>query len=385
MDNYALAYASMAPNIFPSYPAPLVSCPAGALTCTAPAGLGSYLTNNVSAFAPNFQTPYVQQANLGLEREVGRRVVVSVNYLYVHGVHLVRAMDVNLPAPVNVQYPVMDPSGNFTGQFDTVPTFSTMTASSSCPNPPCLIRPIAQLGAIDQFGSTGSSVYHGLTLSIRRRMASGFYFRVAYTWSHAIDDTQDALLTTTSTIQNSYDPSGERGNSVTDQRQRLVVAWVAEPRPFGREHPLLRALLDNWKASSVVTVASGRPFSVTVTGDPNGDGNIDNDRLPGVPRDSFTGPGYANVDLRLARKFPLSERVRLELLAECFNLFNRDNQRMSSTDNGYYVTGADFVPYSIKIPGFGPYAGYIREYANSLTPTGSYAPRQLQLALRLHF
>ena len=385
MDNYALSYASMAPNIFPSYPAPLVSCPPGALTCTAPAGLGSYLTSNVSAFASNFQTPYVEQANLGVEREVGRRVVVSVNYQYVHGVHLVRAMDANLPSPVNVQYPVMDPNNNFTGQFDTVPTFSTMTASMSCPRPPCLIRPIPQLGAIDQFDSTGSSVYHGMTVSVRRRMASGLYFRVAYTWSHAIDDTQDALLTTTSTIQNSYDPAGERGNSVTDQRHRLVVAWVAEPRPIHGEHPLLRALLNDWKASSVATVASGRPFSVTLTGDPNGDGNIANDRLPGVPRDSLTGPGYANLDLRLARKFHLSERVRVELLAECFNLMNHDNRRIISTGNGYAVTGADFVPYSITIPGVGPYSGYIREYANALTPTGSYAPRQLQFALRLHF
>ena len=59
-------------------------------------------------------------------------------------------------------------------------------------------------------------------------------------------------------------------------------------------------------------IHSGRPVSAQVTGDMNGDGNLDNDRLPGVSRNSYTGPGYFSADARLARKLHVSERWRLE-------------------------------------------------------------------------
>jgi len=393
IDSYAESYASNPTHLFPAYPSPFVACAPGATTCLLPAGmatgLGSTLTSDVSAFAPSFRTPYVEQASLGLEREIANRLAVGVHYLYVHGVHLIRARDVNLPTPVSVQYPVYDQNNQFTGQYYTVQSFSTWqtTASATCAIPPCLntlARPIPQLGAINQFESAASSVYHGLTISLQRRMTSGLYFRLAYTWAHAIDDTQDALVTTTSTVQNTYNTAAERGNSTTDQRHRLVFAWVAEPQPFHREHPLLRRVFNEWKFSNVITAGSGRPVSAQVTGDLNGDGNLGNDRLPGVSRNSYTGPNYFTVDLRLARKLHVSERWRLEALAECFNLFNRDNQRILSTDNGFYVTGADFVSYRVVI-GSTQYPAYIRQYTKYLTATSSYAPRQLQLAMRLRF
>jgi hypothetical protein len=68
----------------------------------------------------------------------------------------------------------------------------------SCPLPPPCInplgRPIAQLGAINEFQSAASSYYNGATLSINRRVARGTYLRVAFTYAHAIDDGQDALV-----------------------------------------------------------------------------------------------------------------------------------------------------------------------------------------------
>ena len=71
------------------------------------------------------------------------------------------------------------------------------TQSLTCPFPPCinpLARPIPQLGSINVFESAASSVYNGATLSIRRRMTSGIYFMLSYTFAHAIDDGQDALV-----------------------------------------------------------------------------------------------------------------------------------------------------------------------------------------------
>jgi len=199
------------------------------------------------------------------------------------------ALDVNLPPPVALTYPIFDSTGSiFQNGFYTVDSFATWqyTQSLTCPFPPCinpLGRPIAQLGKIDEFQSAASSLYNGATVSINRRMARGTYLRLAYTYAHAIDDGQDALVAgEPATLQNSYQPNAERGPSVTDQRNRFVAAFSAEPRPFHRGHELLGHIFNDWKIPSIVTAGRGRPVNATVSGDPNQDGNYENDRLPGT-------------------------------------------------------------------------------------------------------
>jgi len=63
---------------------------------------------------------------------------------------------------------------------------------------------------------------------------------------------------------------------------------------------------------------------------------LGNDRLAGYGRNAFTGPDYATMDLRLGRTLNLGEHLHLQLNAESFNLFNRDNQTYQVSDNGYY-------------------------------------------------
>ena len=249
--------------------------------CAAPDTITAHLTSDVSAFAHNFQTPKVQQASLNIEREVSHRFAAGISYMYVHGENLIRARDVNLPPPTNVAYPVYDDSGtNFLGTYYNVDTFSTwqFTQTLTCPFPPCinpLVRPIPQLGAINVFESAASSVYHGLTVSLRRRMTSGLYFRLAYTFGHAVDDGQDALVAGRPvTVQNSYATSAERGPSVTDQRHRFAFSWIVDPRPFSRSHAFLGRIFNDWKMSGVVTIGSGRPVDAKVFGDPNQDSAI---------------------------------------------------------------------------------------------------------------
>jgi hypothetical protein len=378
-------------QVFPTYPNPLVSCPVVSASCNLPAGFTQGVTNDVSAFAPNFITPRVQQASLTLEREVAGKTTVAASYLYVHGEHLIRALDVNLPPPVALNYPIFDSTGSiFQDGYYTVDSFATWqyTQSLTCPFPPCinpLGRPIAQLGAIDEFQSAASSVYNGATLSINRRMARGTYLRLAYTYAHAIDDGQDALVAgEPATVQNSYNPNGERGPSVTDQRQRFVAAFSVEPRPFHREHELLGHMLNEWKISSIVTAGSGRPVNATVSGDPNQDGNYDNDRLPGYSRNAFTGPDYASTDLRLVRKIHVAQGYRLELTADSFNLFNRDNQRVEITSDGLTAEATTFVQYTVYVNGI-PSPAYYQQPQNFLQPNAAFAPRQIQLGLKLVF
>ena len=378
-------------QVFPSYPNPLVSCPLYAASCQLPVGFTQGVTNDVSAFAINFVTPRVQQTSLTFEKEVADHTTLALSVLNVRGEHLIRALDVNLPQPVALNYPIFDSTGSvFQGGYYSVDSFATwqFTRSLTCPWPPCinpLGRPIAQLGAINEFQSAASSYYNGATLSINRRVARGIYMRLAYTFAHAIDDGQDALVAgQPATVQNSYNPSAERGPSVTDQRQRLVAAFSAEPRFFHRGHEMLGIFLNDWKFSSVVNYGSGRPFNATVAGDPNQDGNSLNDRLPGYSRNGFTGPDYATADLRLTRTIHFHERYKLNLVAESFNLFNRDNQRVSITSNGMVASASTFVQ-SYVTNNVTPYPGYYELPTSFTKPNSAYAPRQIQLALKFIF
>jgi hypothetical protein len=378
-------------QVFPTYPNPLVSCPPYAANCALPAGFTQGVTNDVSAFAPNFVTPRVQQASVTFEKEVAGRTTVSVSLLNVRGEHLIRALDVNLPPPTALTYPIFDSTGSiFQGGYYTVDSFATWQFSRTldCPWPPCinpLGRPIAQLGAINEFQSAASSLYNGATLSVNRRVARGMYLRLSYTYARAMDDGQDALVAgQPATVENSYAPNAERGPSVTDQRHRVVAAFSAEPHPFHRGHELLGRFFNDWKFSTVANYGSGRPVNATVAGDPNQDGNDLNDRLPGYRRNGFTGPDYATTDLRLTRKIRLKESCRLDLVAESFNLFNRDNQRVTITSNGLTTTASTFVQSSITA-GIAPYPGYYELPNNFMKPNAAYAPRQVQLAVKVVF
>ncbi len=378
-------------QIFPQYPNPLVSCPVDAVVCQPPSSLAQLEQADISAFSNNFKTPRVQQASLNVEREVARRLAVGVSYMYVHGVDLIRARDVNLPAPTSVSYPVFDASGiNFLGAYYDVDSFSTFqpTRTLTCPFPPCinpLGRPIPQLGSINVFESAASSVYHGATLSVRRRMTSGVYFMLGYTFAHAVDNGQDALVAgRPATVQNSYAPNSERGPSVTDQRHRFVFSCIVAPKPFHRDHEWMGRLFNNWKASGVITVGSGRPISATVTGDANQDGNNSNDRLPGVSRNSLVGPDYATTNIRLTRRLYAGDRVKLELAAESFNLLNRDNRRVQITQDGFQTNSAQFVQTTKRI-GINSFPAQYRVPVSFLQATDAYAPRQIQIALKLIF
>lgn len=315
----------------------------------------------------------------------------TVSYLFVHGVDMIRSRDVNLPPPTYYSYPIFDPTGStFQNSFYNVESFATWQTSYSisCPFPPCINtvdRPISQLGAIDQFESAASSVYHGMTVSLHKRMSGSTYFRLAYTWAHAMDYGQDALVAgQPATVQNSYSTKSEKASSVTDQRQRLSISAIEEPNPFAAGQRVLAAVFDHWKISGIMTYGSGRPANASVSGDPNQDGNTSNDRLSGYARNAFIGPAYASMDLRLARKIDLGARCHLELTGESFNLLNRDNQMYSVSDNGFYNSAGQFVKYSQPVGGT-YYPAYYQQPTSLMKPTSSFAPRQMQLSMRLNF
>jgi hypothetical protein len=183
-------------------------------------------------------------------------------------------------------------------------------------------------------------------------------------------------------VQNSYAPGDERSLSSIDQRHRFVSAVMWEPGMFLPLRGFLTTLMNGWKTSSVFMYGSGRPVTAYVAGDANADGNTENDRLPGYKRNAFTGPDYMTEDLRVSRTIKLNNKIRLELIAESFNLLNRDNQRLNIDDSGFDTTAANFVQTS-RVVNSTQYPAHFESLNGFLKPTTSFAPRQVQFALRI--
>ncbi|HVG38217.1 MAG TPA: TonB-dependent receptor, partial [Pyrinomonadaceae bacterium] len=269
-------------------------------------------------FDENYVQPYVQQARLGVEREILPNLSLSATYLFFRGVHLSRTRDVNLAAPVAT--PATAPGG----ETFTVERFPA-------------VRPIANFTRINLFESTANSLYNGLAVQATRRFARGLQFIAAYTFSKAEDDKPDQTAVVVGAddfklVQNSLDPRADWGRADTDLRHRLVFSPVYEIGTFDRsDNPIARALLGGYTISSIIQLQSGYAYSAVVPADLNRDGNASNDRAPNTRRNQFSTPATYQFDARLAKVIRFGEQRRLSLIAEGFNLFNRSNVLTTNT------------------------------------------------------
>ena len=231
-------------------------------------------------------------------------------------------------------------------------------------------------------------MYHGATLSIKRQMTHGLYFRLGYTYAHAIDDGQDALVAgRPATVQNSYAPSSERGNSVTDQRQRFVFSWIYEPRALNGGQGWMGKIHEGMEEFRRISPpAADARLMPPVVGDANQDGNSDNDRLPGHAA-QFVRSARLRHNRHATRADSCTDAkgVKLDFTAESFNLFNRLNRRFRLTDDGAHeqcraIQLWNSTHWNQLLP------AYYQVPTNSMRKaTSAYAPRQLQFSLRLDF
>src|SRR5207245_1413840 len=171
--------------------------------------------------------------------------------------------------------------------------------------------------------------------------------------------------------QDTLNPNAERGRGNADIRHRFVFSGVWDINyAKSLQNAALKALLSGYQFSTIATVQSGRPYTATVGGDPNGDGNTRTDRPPSVGRNTIDGPSFAAVDIRFTRDIRLyRERLGLKLMFEGFNLTNRANFS-SITASQYSFSGVTKV--------FTPVATF-------LLPTATLDPRILQLAAKVTF
>ena len=96
------------------------------------------------------------------------------------------------------------------------------------------------------------------------------------------------------------------------------------------------------------------------------------------------GPDYATTDLRLTRRLKATERWSLNLLVESFNVFNRDNKRVDVNDDGFLSSAGNFVLGDTTVNNH-RYPAQFRLSSGFLQPNNAYAPRQVQVSIRVSY
>lgn len=279
---------------------------------------GQYI--NITSIDPTIENSYAHQASLEVERQIAPGTTVTAGYQWVRTLHLILSRNVN------------------------VPTLSAQEATNlGIPN---LGRPDSRFGNISRYEGSGDAYFNGLLVSARSRFSRSGELHVAYTLSKTIDNVGNAFF---NSPQNNFNLRDDRSLSDNDQRHRLTVAGVFEHR--------------GWQLSPMFRYTSALPYSVLLNFDRNNDTAL-NDRPVGIGRNTARGFNYSSFDVRLSRTLTLSERLRLQVMAESFNTFNRTNRAVPNN-----VVGASLAA---------PSASFGRE-------TAAFDPRQIQIGLRLSF
>jgi hypothetical protein len=247
-------------------------------------------------FQPNLRNGYSQQMDLGVDYAVNENLTVSANYIFVRGIKVYGLRNIN---PVVRPIPG-DPIGSIiTGRVNPA------------------------IGEYQEFESSFDSYYHALTVGARGRFTGKVNFLVHYTFSKAIDNTDD-FNPLNQVSDNPLRPDLERGLSLQDLRGRFVFTGL-----FDLDYSKNK-FLRGYQLSTIINLNTGRPYNLFAGVDVNQNGDNppgDRPRIGNVPigRNAGIRPGFASVDLRLTRTVMMGERYRIQGFFEIFNLFNRVN------------------------------------------------------------
>lgn len=315
------------------------------------------------------RSPYVQQWNLTLQKQIAGDFLFEVGYVGTKGTKLIGTRNINS---------------------------AIFIPGQSNPANVGLRRPFAPaFGPLFNYETVFNSNYHGLQLSLNKRLSKGYSLLAAYTLSKAIDLLSIPVNFQTTPGQATYpqnqnDLRAERGLAAFDVRHRFVINYIVDLPLFKGRGGALEKALGGWQLSGITTFQSGTPFTVLDTSDPALDGDptdrpdlvgnpegartveawfntaafrpvpFGSGRLGNAGRNIVTGPGFNNFDVSLIKNFKIKEDVNVEFRAEFFNLFNHPN--------------FDLPVNNIVSPDFG---GVLNTKPNS--------ERQLQFGLKLHF
>ena len=369
------SFSSTNPTQFaagPSFPFALASAPTGATVGAAA----------IQFAAPNLKTPYSQQGNIAVSRELGGGMLLTASGIWSRGVNLFGVTDLNAQATSSYTYTIEDASGAPTGSF-TTPVYTTP-------------RPSTKYGAVLETTNGTNSYYDALAVTFEKRFAKGFQSLASYTWGHEIDENQGGgssaiFYSSASSYTYNGDYSFDRGSGLLDQRHRLVYSLIWMPTPVRSGSAALKYLANGWQFSAITTLASGRPTgspTIRVVSAPTlasganflSTSTIDgfsggNSRVPFLPVNSIYTPASYRADIRLTKAIPLaSEKAKLFLNFEVFNVSNSWSPTAMSTQE--YTATKGVLQLTPTAYGIGN--------ADGGFPDGTQA-RRMQVSLRLTF
>jgi Carboxypeptidase regulatory-like domain len=325
----------------------LVTGPAGTLTLADGfPSLGPNVLKNTYAVDPNVRTPYGETWNAGLQDEIVRNVILSINYVGTKGTHL----DL-----------LLSPNRMLQGQSGNLALANALQFT------------------YETFGA--DSIYNGVEVGLRRNFHSGLAIFGTYTFSKSIDDASSIGGAGGVVAQDPFDLQAERGLSAFDARHKFR-AFVMYQLPFGEEKRWLHGggiaarALGNWRIMNNATIQSGTPYTARVLGNlsnNNGSGANFSERADatGLPvslpasqrtaqeyfntaaftlppagqlgnagRNTIPGPPLISFNSSLGKQFIFSREkgVNGEFRIEANNVFNTANYGGLST----VVNAADF-------------------------------------------
>jgi hypothetical protein len=340
-----------------------------------------------------WRNPYSQQGTLAVERQVAKDTSLTVSYVWSLGLHLLQTRDVNAAAPTtSYTFPILDSSNNQVGSY-TTPIYTQR------------INPA--FGGIYQLESAGKSYYDGLLVQLTRRYSNWLFGNVAYTWSHSIDNNQGGggntlFGSTFATSVFNGDYNGEKGNSSSDQRHRLVVNAVIAPTFTHNTDWASRYLINGWQYSFVTVAASSfgisptisvrdRPFPAGATTAISTLSTFSLNGLGGSSRVPFEDPAFLKLgniyrtDMRLQKQLPISERVKVNLFFEAFNVFNHVQVAGSGARVAQQFTAIRQTSGPLNgLTALVPFANYGVIQATQAPPDGTTA-RRAQVGVRIVF
>jgi hypothetical protein len=229
-------------------------------------------------FAPGIRSPYTLQFNLGVERQLGKSLTATANYINTRGIKLFRSRNLNAPPP-----------------------------------PDFVERPDLSIGVLRQIESSADSQSHALELILRGRLSRFFKGTVQHTHGRAYNNAGGL----NSLPANNYDLTGEWARADFDERHRFNLLGTIEAGEW-------------FNLGLKLSLTSGRPYSLTTGRDDNRD-SIASDRPEGVRRNSLQGPGSATLDVRWSKEFRLKKSEKEDqgpaftLGVDAFNVLNRTN------------------------------------------------------------
>jgi hypothetical protein len=235
--------------------------------------------------------------------------------------------------------------------------------------------------------SVSKSRYDALVLQIQRRMTNGLSVQANYTRSRTTDYGQQfgTFASSFMNVSNPFDLSYDKSYSRNHIPHKLVASAVLRPAEILKmaKTGVARAIFGDLQISPIFVIASGyaMPASIPATNPPSfstpsntlfgAGGVLEIPFLRNVNRRPYT----TTTDLRISKRIRFGERMRLELLAEGFNIFNRSNVTGVNTT---YISNINFTTGVLT---YNPNYGATTTLNNTIT----LAPRQIQLGARFHF